>query len=228
MRQPTRLRIFTTLSGVLLIASLLLGACAAPPVEGNAAEASTPALEPAQQETTEEPAAEPTDAPTAEPTEAPTDVGETPEEAGTEAPVETPTGAPAGVEVPEEALRANLAAFLADSDGYNATTPADIDRESSEGVAPFLLDVRAQEELEKNRRYIPGAVIVPLKLLAHNLNKLPSTDTPVVVYGATDVQAAIGAVALSALGYQDVRSMQGDSFGGWVEAGLPTANYTGG
>lgn len=206
---------------MLVVFSLLLGACTTPAID-DAAEQAAP-----EQAQTEEPAAGPTGAaaePTEQPSEAPTAV-HTAEPA--EEPAGSPTVQPTVAPVAEEALTANLAPFFASMDNYNAITPAELEAQIAAGPSPFLLDVRSAVEIMATSGYIPGAVIIPLQLLAYNGDRLPTVDTPIVVYGATDIQAAIGAVTLSALGYSDVKSMQGGGFRAWLEAGFDKAMFTG-
>ena len=193
---------------VLMSTSLLLGGCAAPPAENVTAEADAVTSAPVEV-ATDEPTAEPTEEPVEEPTEEPT-----PE------PTEKPTEEPAAELTAEEALTANFSAFFANMTGFNAIMPNAIYQQIVDGNAPFLLDVRSAEEIEETG-YIEGAVNIPLRELVQNIDKLPSPDTPIVVYCGVGMRSAIGAIALAALGYTDVKVMQGGGFGGWVEAGLP-------
>lgn len=181
---------------VLMSISLLLGGCAAPPAENVTAEADA---------VTSAPVEVATDEPTEEPVEEPT---------------EEPTEEPAAVLTAEEALTTNFSAFFANMTGFNAIMPNAIYQQIVDGNAPFLLDVRSAEEIEETG-YIEGAVNIPLRELVQNIDKLPSPDTPIVVYCGVGMRSAIGAIALAALGYTDVKVMQGGGFGGWVEAGLP-------
>jgi rhodanese-related sulfurtransferase len=117
-------------------------------------------------------------------------------------------------------LDANVAAFLGSMEGYNATNPTAVNEMIVEGQDFFLLDVRTPAELEENG-YIEGAVNIPVLELAQNVDKLPSFDTPIVTYCAAGTRATIGMVALSELGFTNVKAMMGNSFAGWVEAGYP-------
>ncbi|MCA9970071.1 MAG: hypothetical protein KC425_07645, partial [Anaerolineales bacterium] len=87
---------------------------------------------------------------------------------------------------------------------------------------PFLLDVREPGELTE-KGWIEGAVNIPLRQVADNLQYLPSFDTPIVSYCGSGWRCTIALVALEALGWEDVRGLTGGSFGGWVEAGYPIA-----
>jgi len=91
------------------------------------------------------------------------------------------------------------------------------------GNSPHIVDVRTEEDMEASGHFIPGAVNVPLRLLALNVHWLPlDREDPVVVYGDTDTDAAIAALATAALGFPNVQALQGGSFQGWLNAGLPT------
>ena len=92
----------------------------------------------------------------------------------------------------------------------------------AEGQEFFLLDVRNPGEAEE-LGYIEGAVQIPLQDLGKNTDKLPPLDTPIVTYCKAGTRAVIGATMLSALGYTNVKALTGNSFGGWLEAGYPTA-----
>jgi rhodanese-related sulfurtransferase len=78
--------------------------------------------------------------------------------------------------------------------------------------------VREVTEVEENG-HIPGTVLIPLRELADNLAYLPSFDTPIVVYCGSGWRCTIAMPALEALGWENVMSLKGGSFGGWVEAG---------
>lgn len=156
-----------------------------------------------------------------------------PAELGLEAPsgelteqlTETPTLDPAEARLAEEALTANISAFLANMEtDYNVTTAADVYEAFEARDVPFLVDVRCEGDIAAvNGRYIAGAVVIPLPLLAYNGFRLPDdSDTPIAVYGRSDTDSAIGALTLAALGYKNVTSMQGGSFNAWLEAGYPT------
>lgn len=80
---------------------------------------------------------------------------------------------------------------------------------------PFLLDVRQPEELGEVG-HIPGAVHVPLRELADNLDLLPvDLDAPIVVYCKSGHRGAIAMTALQILGYTNVRNLAG-GIDGWI------------
>ncbi len=193
------------LLAALMIFSVLLGACATPTVEDVLEQVTEePAVEATEEEVVEL-AAEPTEEVVEEPAEEPA-------EEATEEPVEE-----ASV---EDLLDANIGAFLAGMEGFNSTSPEAVYEQLVEGEVPFLIDVRTAEELEENG-HVEGAIHIPVKELAQNVDKLPSTDTPIVVYCGVGTRAALAGTALAGLGYTDVKIMTGGSFGGWVDAGYP-------
>jgi len=90
----------------------------------------------------------------------------------------------------------------------------------AEDPPPFILDVRELSEVEENG-HIEGAVNIPLREVADNIQYLPSFDTPIVSYCGSGWRCTIALVALEAMGWEDVKGLKGGSFGGWVEAGYP-------
>ena len=97
----------------------------------------------------------------------------------------------------------------------------EIDPETAESRlndATFL-DVREQDEFEQGM--IPGSVFIPRgHLEAQAENKLPSRDTPIVIYCAGGNRSAFAAETLQQLGFTDVVSMAG-GFGRWKNEGRP-------
>jgi rhodanese-related sulfurtransferase len=85
-----------------------------------------------------------------------------------------------------------------------------------------VLDVRSVEEVEE-KGYIEGAAVIPLREVGQHLDQLPSFDTTIVSYCGSGWRCTIAMTALEALGWEDVLSLKGGSFGGWVEAGYPVA-----
>ncbi len=83
----------------------------------------------------------------------------------------------------------------------------------------FLLDVRQPEEYAEG--HLPGAINIPIRELAQNLDLLPPQDEQFVVYCGTSFRSAIAMTALHLLGY-DVLNME-VGFGGWAEEDFPTS-----
>jgi rhodanese-related sulfurtransferase len=80
-----------------------------------------------------------------------------------------------------------------------------------------LVDVREPNEYAEG--HIPGAVNIPIRTLAKNLDKLPK-DKPVVVYCRTGHRAGMATAALQLLGYTNVRNFT-PAIVGWQKAGEP-------
>ncbi len=129
-----------------------------------------------------------------------------------------------GVNVPEPEATWDMDAafntFLADMEKYNTIGLEDVNLMLAEDPPPFILDVREVDELEE-KGHIEGAVNIPLRELADNLQYLPSFDTQIISYCGSGWRCTIALTALEALGWEDVKCIKGGSFGGWVEAGYP-------
>ncbi len=90
---------------------------------------------------------------------------------------------------------------------YGQVKPEDLSTELLENP-PFLLDVREPAELETDG-YIAGAVHIPMRELAANLDLLPGLDAPIVIYCKSGHRGTVGMVALQVLGYTNVRNLAG-------------------
>jgi rhodanese-related sulfurtransferase len=152
--------------------------------------------------------------------EAVEEVAEPVEEAApTDEPAPEPTAEPEPVEVTDEQLDTLFGDFLAGMEGYDSLGLEPFN-EMLAGEAPFLLDVREVAELEENG-WIEGAVHVPIGELAARTDVLPSQDTPIVVYCGSGWRCTIALPLLNAMGWDNVKSLKGGSFGGWVSEGYP-------
>jgi rhodanese-related sulfurtransferase len=105
-------------------------------------------------------------------------------------------------------------------EAYNTIGLEDLNLALVEDPPPFLLDVREPAELEENG-HIEGAVNIPLREVADNIQYLPSFDTPIVSYCGSGWRCTIALAALEAMGWEDVKGLKGGSLGGWIEAGYP-------
>src|SRR5262249_54707169 len=83
-----------------------------------------------------------------------------------------------------------------------------------------LVDVRAAAETADGT--LPGAVEIPLAVLADSLDALDH-NLPVVVYCASGYRSLIAATALTQNGFPDVSDLLG-GFTAWQTAGLPIAH----
>ncbi len=117
-------------------------------------------------------------------------------------------------------LDAAFATFLAGMEAYNTIGLDALNLAMIEDAPPFILDVRELAELEE-KGHIEGAVNIPLREVADNIQYLPSFDTPIVSYCGSGWRCTIALAALEAMGWEDVKGLKGGSYGGWVEAGYP-------
>jgi rhodanese-related sulfurtransferase len=145
-----------------------------------------------------------------------------------------PTAAPTAAPKPTVALtvapkpvdfKAVLDKYVAGlPDGFGGVAPATLAKEIQDGKKPFLLDVREAKELTDNG-FIEGAVNIPIRTLAQNLDKLPAKDQPIVVYCGVGHRGGIAMEALQLLGYANVRSISG-GFNAWKAANLAIVTGT--
>ncbi len=104
--------------------------------------------------------------------------------------------------------------------GFGSVKNDVLNTELAEGKEIFLLDVRRQAEWDENG-YIAGAVLVPLNDLPANLDKLPTDKAaPIVVICATGHRGTPAQMYLQALGYTNVRNLNG-GMNGWIGAQFP-------
>ncbi len=127
-------------------------------------------------------------------------------------------GTPALAQVPaavQEALLAYLTNIPAD---FNSITAQAVKARLDAGEKVFVLDVREENEFAAGR--IPGAVNIPIRTLAKNLDRLPGKDTPVVVVCKSGMRAAYVTMTLSLLGWTNVKDI---AFGmtEWEKQGYP-------
>lgn len=128
------------------------------------------------------------------------------------------TAVPVVVQVPvvQQAVVTYLTSLPAD---WNAMSPAALKSRLDAGEKIFLLDVREPHEFADG--HIPAAVNVPIRTLVANLDKLPAAkDAVIVVVCGSALRAAYGTMALSMLGYSNVKDMS-SGMTGWVTQGFP-------
>lgn len=104
-------------------------------------------------------------------------------------------------------------------DGFMAVGQLDAFKEMIENANPVLIDVREVSEYEAG--HIEGAVNIPIRTLAQNLDKVP-TDMPVMVYCASGHRAGLATTALRLLGYDNVRAYP-PGWRGWSAAEEPVS-----
>lgn len=100
-------------------------------------------------------------------------------------------------------------------ENYYAITKVEGLKEVLDAGNALLVDVREPSEYAEG--HIPGAVNIPLRELAKNLDKIP-TDRQVVLSCRTGVRCTFGLTSLQLLGFENVRTFV-PSFNGWKEAG---------
>lgn len=93
---------------------------------------------------------------------------------------------------------------------------------SIEGLKSLLKDPQAvlvdvRELSEYRSGHIPNAINIPLRTLAHNLDKI-DRDRPIVLYCSTGYRSAMGVMTLHLLGYDKAQGFP-PSFAGWKIAG---------
>lgn len=124
---------------------------------------------------------------------------------------------PAEVEaaVESEGVVAGVDAFLSSiPEGFLATGNMDAFKDMMENTDVYLVDVREVSEYEEG--HIPGAVNIPIRTLADNLDQIP-TDQPVMIYCASGHRAGMATAALQALGYSNVKAYP-PGWKGWSAA----------
>ena len=131
--------------------------------------------------------------------------------------VPAPTEAPVAAAPVAEAF--DLAAVVGDfaaniPDGWMNTGKVD-DVKAAIDAGAYVIDVREASEFEQG--HIPGAVNIPIRTLAQNLDQVP-TDQPVLVYCASGHRAGMATAALRELGYDNVKAFSG-GWKAWSEAG---------
>lgn len=135
-------------------------------------------------------------------------------------PAPAEVAAPVEAEMPAETF--DLVAAVNDSmsvlpEGFLAVGKVDAFKEILDTGEATLIDVREVGEYEAG--HIPGAVNIPLRTLAQNLDKIPQ-DKPVVTYCKSGYRATLAASSLYMLGYDNVRTFS-PSYLGWTEVGEP-------
>ena len=100
-------------------------------------------------------------------------------------------------------------------EGFLAVGDVDVFKDGVEASGALVIDVREVSEYEEG--HIPGAVNIPIRTLAQNLDKIP-TDTQVYVYCKSGFRAGEALSSLGMLGYDNVLSYK-PGWVGWTDAG---------
>ena len=148
------------------------------------------------------------------------------EETKPEAVVEEVVEEPEATETPAEAVAAGpdeldevFGLMLAGMAKYNTIQGDGLLEEMAADVPPFILDVRALDEVTESG-HIEGAAHIALNELAQHVDLLPSLDTPIVAYCAGGWRATIAMTALYGMGFENVRALK-VGFADWKDAGNP-------
>lgn len=128
---------------------------------------------------------------------------------------DVPAEVEAAIEAPADVV-GMVDGFLSNiPEGFLAVGKIDAFKEMLENASPVLIDVR--EESEYAEGHIPGAINIPIRTLAQNLDKIPA-DQPVMVYCASGLRAGMATASLQALGYSNVKAFP-PGWKGWSGAG---------
>ncbi|PKN91896.1 MAG: hypothetical protein CVU44_16525 [Chloroflexi bacterium HGW-Chloroflexi-6] len=128
--------------------------------------------------------------------------------------------------VADEALFTTLNDFLANlpTDSGSYTVKADKATEFIVEKTPFIVDVRAQSEWDKDG-YIEGATHLPFSDFLTSLDQLPAEkDAPILIYCASGHRGGMALMALRLLGYTDVTNLAG-GLNAWKAAQLPVMGW---
>lgn len=135
------------------------------------------------------------------------------------APVEQAPVEEAVVEEPEAPafdLIASVDGYLSGiPEGYMAIGKVEAFKEILDTGEAVVIDVREVAEYEEG--HIPGAINIPIRSLAQNLDKIPA-DKPVITYCKSGHRASMAVSSLQMLGYSNARAFS-PSLKGWTEAG---------
>lgn len=141
---------------------------------------------------------------------------------------ETTTAAPAEETTTTAAVEEfDLVAAVAEyestiPDGWMAVGDTAAFKEAVAASGALVIDVRQPEDYAEG--HIPGAVNIPLRELAANVDKIP-TDTQVFVYCQSGFRAGLAVSSLRTMGYDNALAYSG-SYNAWTEAGEEVATDT--
>ncbi len=107
-------------------------------------------------------------------------------------------------------------------DGWGLVGDVDGLKEALEVEGTVLIDVREVSDYEEG--HIEGAINIPIRELAQNLDLIP-TDRPVIVYCASGWRAGMSYSTLRLIGYDNV-SGWAPGWNGWTAADEPASTDT--
>ena len=99
------------------------------------------------------------------------------------------------------------AASAAKKAGYGLLTPEEAQARLSENESVILLDVRTQEEYDGG--HIPGAVCLPVEMIAAGMPFALDKDAEIMVYCQSGARSAQAAERLAGMGYSRVFDLGG-------------------
>lgn len=118
----------------------------------------------------------------------------------------------------QDSIHAFLSQLPADFETVACKT---LEAKQNAGESIFVLDMREPDEFKAG--HIEGAVNVPIRTLARNLDKLPKDKaTSVAVVCKSGIRAAYATMALKLMGYPNVKDVAGGMLA-WEKEGLPVA-----
>jgi len=100
---------------------------------------------------------------------------------------------------------------------FGNVSVADLSIELLENPDLVLVDVRQPEDYAEG--HIEGAINIPIREVAKNLDKLPDLDAPIVTVCGSSWRSPQVMTALQILGYTNVRNMAG-GMNAWTDEGL--------
>ena len=102
---------------------------------------------------------------------------------------------------------------------FYAVSPKGLKTSLDAGEPVIVVDVREIPEFEAG--HIEGAIHIPLRQLAKNLDRLPSDkNAPLAVICRSGGRSSYGIMALWLLGYRNLRNIAGGMLG-WEKEGFP-------
>ena len=123
----------------------------------------------------------------------------------------------------------DTAVNIAKETGWGVKAPDALNTDLVEKPGLILIDVRTPEELTNNGVIAvvdQELISIPLESFIANKSMWPADkDAEIVVYCGSGHRSTMAMTILLSEGYTNVTSLKG-GFGGWVEAGLPVAEYT--
>ncbi len=132
------------------------------------------------------------------------------------APAEAPAAqvAEKPVEAAKFDLKAAVSAYLGNiPEGFMSVAKVEDFKSLLDSGEVVLVDVR--ETKEYGEGHFPGAINIPVRTVADNLDKIPA-DKPVIIYCASGHRAGMVVTSLQLLGYKNVKA--GPTFKAWADA----------